>query len=541
MRTTRLEANAASLEDWIERRTGLVLAAFAAAYLAAFLVIDAVRPMWTDEFYSFYIARLPLPEMWNAMLTGADQHPPLFYLVTRLSLAIFGENELAVRLPATLGFLAMTLAVFAFARRRIPALFALIALLFPFLTGAVDYAEEGRGYGLVLGATGVALLCWQATSDQRRRRWALPGLALAMAAAPGFHYYAVFFVIPLAAGELVRTFQRRRLDWPVWLAFSATGASLLASLPALMAARSYGSTFWGSPTFEAASSYFRVVMAHSAIPLLLAFALAAIYITARRDEPEPPARTAREGLPLDELVALLATLAMPSLVVAVTIVAEAGYHFRYVLFPVFALGILLAVITAGLPRRAVVGALVLASMVSWLGVRAVFRIAERVAGEPTVEAESDFLRNRAPQDLPIVLSESLVLFRMNHYGASDLRERIVFLAEPAASLRFVKHDTIDRGLLDLEPYFPLPVERYCEYLQPGRRFLFYGHFSDGKWNWLSAALASDGFEVKMLGSLEGRVLLLVEAPAVLPSCAEGFVAPTRDMRASMRRAGPEGS
>jgi len=38
---------------------------------------------------------------------------------------------------------------------------------------------------------------------------------------------AVMLVFPLALGELVRSISRRKVDWPVWLAFCGAGLPLL--------------------------------------------------------------------------------------------------------------------------------------------------------------------------------------------------------------------------------------------------------------------------------------------------------------------------
>src|SRR6516225_11371469 len=65
--------------------------------LAGTLVIAARRPLWSDELYTYYIATLPsFSDIWSALVTGHEQVPA------------------GIRLPALLGCLVMSLALFKF-------------------------------------------------------------------------------------------------------------------------------------------------------------------------------------------------------------------------------------------------------------------------------------------------------------------------------------------------------------------------------------------------------------------------------------------
>src|SRR5262245_37315366 len=206
---------------------------FSIVYFAVTGLIAARRPIWTDEFFTLFISRAALyKEFWNALLTGADQHPPLFYLITHASLSLFGESELALRFPAIVGFWLFCVSIYIFARQRISVPYSFAAMVFPLATGAYLYAYEARGYALVLAFTGTSLVCWQATANAARRKYASAGLALSLFAAVGSHYYALLLLPPLILGELIRTYSQRRLNIAVWLAFSAAFIPLIASWPA---------------------------------------------------------------------------------------------------------------------------------------------------------------------------------------------------------------------------------------------------------------------------------------------------------------------
>jgi hypothetical protein len=70
---------------------------------------------------------------------------------------------------------------------------------------------------MVLGLSGIAVVCWDLASVARWRPIALLGLPLCLAGATATHLYAILMIVPLAMGELARTWERRRVDWLVWV------------------------------------------------------------------------------------------------------------------------------------------------------------------------------------------------------------------------------------------------------------------------------------------------------------------------------------
>src|SRR5690348_4567977 len=78
---------------------------FSALFLGGTGLIAARKPLWYDELFTVYLARLSRPgELWSALAGGTDLNPPLGYLACRATERFLGENALAVRLPALLGF-----------------------------------------------------------------------------------------------------------------------------------------------------------------------------------------------------------------------------------------------------------------------------------------------------------------------------------------------------------------------------------------------------------------------------------------------------
>lgn len=118
--------------------------------------------LWYDEAFTLYLAKLPVPQMIAA--TAGDVHPPLWYLVARLSCLVFGFNEWGVRMPSLIFGLAL-----------IPSVSILLDLLtvsprlkttsmWIIATGPtlILYATEARMYSLL-----ALIICWAAIFSLR--------------------------------------------------------------------------------------------------------------------------------------------------------------------------------------------------------------------------------------------------------------------------------------------------------------------------------------------------------------------------------------
>ena len=112
----------ANLEAAIEYLTNrfrfLLLGSFCLFYLVVTFATIGRKLIWTDEFFTLYLSRLGVRDLWAALMTGGDQHPLPFYLLHHFFLRVLGENPWALRLPATLGFLLMMLCIYQFVANR---------------------------------------------------------------------------------------------------------------------------------------------------------------------------------------------------------------------------------------------------------------------------------------------------------------------------------------------------------------------------------------------------------------------------------------
>ncbi len=223
-------------------------------YFADIFVRASRKCFWFDELFAVYLCRLPnFRSTWAAVTHGADFNPPLFYLLTRGAQRLFGEGLIATRLPEIVGVWLFCFCLFLFVERRAGALSGFIAGAFPFFTLVQFYAYEARAHGLVLGWCGLALVCWQRTTDGHKRYLWLACFGLFLVAALLTHIYAVYLIFPFALVEIYNLLYRRRPNWGVIavMAFAVTSVVLAVYLPLI---RAYRSSM--PATFSAASHDF---------------------------------------------------------------------------------------------------------------------------------------------------------------------------------------------------------------------------------------------------------------------------------------------
>jgi hypothetical protein len=479
----------------------LPLAALSVVYLVPTCLLAARRPLWHDEIYTLRLARLPgLADLWSALAAGADLVPPLFYVLTRAGLSLLGESPLALRLPAVLGLWVAALCAFRFVTRRTPGPGGGLAFLFLLVTHAAAYAYEARPTGLVFGFAGLALVSWQSAADGRRRHLALPALAGSLAAATATHYYGVLLLVPLAAGEVVRSRPAGRLDRPLGVAILLGAAPLPALLPLVRAARPFTATFWARPQWASIPEFYQVALAPAAIALVALLVLAAA----------PPRRyEAVPALPAHETVAVVGFVVAPAL--AVVLARQAGGPFapRYVLFAVIGLAILYARAARTLLHgRGIVAVLTIILAASFLR-NDVSALKQAAAQTADLAAVARFLEDRADPSLPLVIAQPGEFLEVAHAAPGRLADRLVYLADPAASVRHLGHDTADRALLALSRWTAVQVEEYGPWVAAHPDFQVY--VRDGQPWWLPLELPPARLETH--ARQDGYVLLRVHGAA----------------------------
>lgn len=509
----QLWRSAESFAVRLEKNRLLLIVGFTVLYVFSTSILARRKLLWNDELYTYYIAHLPtMTDVWGALMSGGEQLPPFFYLLTRVSIALFGSNNFALRLPEMFGFWMMCVCLFIFVARRASNFNALLAAIFPLLTFTYYYAFEARPYGLVLGFSALALLCWQSATMNCLRPLSIVCLALSLAAALSSHYYGIFAIFPLALGETARTLIKRRLDAPVWAAFCLAIVPLAWHLPLIRQARVYSSAFWSPPQWmDIPDVYFKMLYL-SVLPLILLLFLSGVYQSVRRDKLSFESRaTPKIAPPIYEVAAVLGFIIIPIVCVILAKFVTGAFTDRYAISAIIGFSILISFIAAKLnDNSTLVSSILVVCFVGYFGVLA-SKNTWKVSITPP-EIKIGLLQQKGEENLPIVAADPFTFIELNYYAPPEIGSRVLYLADPEISLRRLKQDSIERGIVSLlKPWFRLNVTDYKSYIAARPRFLLCG--DPQLFSWIVPQLEEDGMRLELKGFNRNTMLFMV-SPAM---------------------------
>ena len=504
--SARIERASVCVARLLDRRPLAAWSAFSLFYFGTAAWRASRKPFWFDELVTLHLCRLPgMKEVWAAFEGAVDSMPPLHHLLTRASLAIFGEGHISARVPAMVGVWLMCMCLYIFVRRHCPALYGWAAAATMALAMAsLRFSEEARSYGLLMGFTGLALVSWQSAVG-RHRRLCLCGLALSVAAAIFCHSWAVLVAPVLGLGELVRARVRRKLDWPVFAALSAGASAILVLVPAGMASSAaYAGSQWSRARLSGILEAYRFLMGPLVVPLWAALVLACIWWSLRAADRPGPAPSSVWRMPRAEVVLALALSALPVLTVTAGLFAGT-FAPRYALSALAGLCILTAYVSRAVERNGpILGILVVATALGWLALET----ARRPALTAYAESAEWAMAARGSPGLPIVVDDAFAFLRELHYAPKDVAGRLVFLADPARAHRATGNRSATTGLILLSRWRPVRVEQPEAFLAAHRRFYLLGR----EWfeSWLRSELVDSGAAVRLVRAGPFGQLYLVE-------------------------------
>lgn len=456
----------------------------------------ASRPLWYDELATYYVSGAPTAgAVFDALRGAADAQPPVLFFLTRGLRAVFGDSELAVRGQALLGFGLMLGCLFALARRRAPAVYALAAMLFAALTWGFDYAREARPYGLVMGFCALALLLWDLATDGRERRAGLlPGLAATLVLLLSCHYYAVLLLVPLGAGELVRTLRRRALDWPVWAALCSPPLVLVLYLPFIRAVRAaYQENFFSPAEWMDSWGFYLVLLDPAFLSLIAAMAAAGIVGWKWDSAPPGDDPSKRGSLYEPPLRAAVLTLALiPLVYVGLAMASTGAFVYRYALAALVGVTLVFVDVLHNQfgARTKAVGALCATLAVAFMGLRLAPAAQSFAGGGELRELKEDLAaieRATANDSAPVAVSAPQAFAQYAHYASPQLRARLEYWADPALAVKYVETDSGELALCNLAPWAGLQVGRYDENGE-NRESFYLAEVRGHKHDWITAEL-----------------------------------------------------
>lgn len=505
---TRLRNSANYLESFLAGHPVLTLAIFTVLYVPYVCARALLKPLWFDELATLLVARMDsISQIMAALGSGVDAHPPVSYVLIHWSSALPFNELISARVPSMFGFWLMCVCIYLFAARRGARIWALMALIFPFLTGLFFYATEARPYGLVLGFSALALLAWQYAPGSRYRALWLIVLSLSLAAAICTHYYAVLVPISLFCGEAVRTWRKKAVRWE-WVAIGAPYAVLVDLRPMISAQTSRLGVHWAQPSYEAVLEFYSTALDPAVISLAAAVLAVAIYEFIRRD----PETQAEESLPFEELAAAFAFAAIPIIAYVVAVLYTHSYTGRYSIAGLVGMSLVFWWVAQRFSRasleRALIAVLVLYAVVGIDELRTV----RRASRTNITRLLGDFYPFPFDGDLPIVVQDGRDYLEMVHYAPPELARRIYYLADAGQSMRLEGSLGVDVALLDLKKWVPLQVEDYRPFIAQHDRFLlFWGKPEEfALIGWQMTKMIEDGAKLELVRQHGNRLLFAVD-------------------------------
>ena len=348
----------------------------------------------------------------------------------------------------------------------------MLAAVVPVATNAYVYTYEARAYGLVLGLTGVALIAWQRAAEGGRRQLWLVLLCLSEAAALACHYYALLLFAPLAAGEAVRFWFRRKADSPLWAALAISLLPLLVLRPLIRSARTIAAGWFSIVEPRLVMDIYQEVLTPLVIPMLALVGAVAIAIAVSPRPEIAEERNVGPGAHPHEWIAMAVLVATPLWATGAAGWLIGSFVPRYALIWVLGFSALTACVAAAWsaqPRTT--GVLAVLTLVGWTAAKQVSS-ARFLLHEPPTLTYGRALGTHG-RDLPIAVTHGHIFLPLAEYAPPDVSSRLVLLTLPPRIVGVVG-ESGDGALVGLAKWVPLEVKTLDDFIAAHRRFLLYG-------------------------------------------------------------------
>jgi hypothetical protein len=442
-----------------------------------------------------------------------DLNPPVLYLLDYFSLHVFAHltgplQNTAARLPSLTGGLIASVALFAFLRGRVGALYALAGVGLLWDSRFFLFVTEDRPYALLVGLLVLLLLAWErATQPQRNPLWVCAVLLVGLAMM-GSHFMAGFLLLAFLGAETARAWCRGRLDAPVLLGLVVPFVIPLyyrqvfknydlMIFPAKfqVSVTSFGTVYWS-------------LLADQLPSLAICLLLCVIATTlSPPQELEAPGETRvfyavspeshKNHFTLPERVLFFGLLLEPLMSVISQSQRHAGFFLRYALpgcVPIAVLATLFLFRSFRHLKR--VALITVAATFVGTAVPLVLQLARALSPAETVVADAPATDYRTVSpELPLVAASGLTFVEMNHREDPNFLHRLYYLTDTPAAVQYA-HATMFEGEAKVSRMF-----HFQSFEAAHPKFLVLGTY-DYPEDWLLRKLQADGDSLRYLGRFE---------------------------------------
>jgi hypothetical protein len=497
----------------LERYKVLAVACYAAFFLLVCGLLSATKLLWYDELATYYPAKLPSSSaVIDYFQRGNDVHTPMASLAARVAMRLFGDGPVVDRLPFTLGYLIFCICIFVFIARRCPAVYAAAGMIFPALTLMFYYATELRPYGLVLGFAGLALVCWQAASDNILRPLSVAGLWLSLLSAMSCHYYAVFLLIPFTFAELTRTWIRKRIDWAVWSVLISSPAVLLIFLPAMHSALSIYPKEMQPPHLGQILTTYLILLSISNAPILGAIIVCILLAPSL----SCPQSGGFDRIPLPDWV-LAGTLALLPVFTVPAALKLGAFNERYILPMVAGVAIVLMFgLARSLKGDPFVGAVLTLFFLFWFAGKTLPEVRKQMHENGGLNTplgqrlRDNWNRELEQSDLPVAVSPAPLFMQIQHYVSDASRARIYYVTDEQKARLYNDSPTNEINMIRFSRAVTLQVVGFQEFVNNHPHFLVYAESS--RLHWLIPTLLERRAQVRLRKPSDSYPLFEVTMP-----------------------------
>jgi hypothetical protein len=463
--------------------------AFSLIYLL-FVAAAMRRGVWYDELFTLDIASASTPSRVMELIRKWDLNPPLSYFLTRWSMGIFGHGKLGLRLPSIIEFYTASAFLFAFLRKRLGNAFALFAVMILWEGPLFYYAVEARPYALLLMFFSILIFSWDRATASNRSSRALAGVFVGTLGMLLSHVFAPLSLAAIFLAEGVRFWRTRKADFALWAALVLPCLAILIYIPLFHIYRAVLFPFYDQASLRHIWTYFTDTLWDGA-PVLYATMIAFAGSGDRmKAQPLP--------FPLEQLVAACSLLCVPVLLNLVLMHGHRAFWPRYCITTAVTIYLVYACLLAcraGVGQR---GGYLAAGVLLFFGLLNVAHVMLR----SKAPSDAAILATIRP-DLPIVVENGLTFFEMNHFEESSLLDRVHYLKNRPASIKY-SHSTLFDDFepperLDKEFHIHAHVDDYASFLARHPQFLM---FTEGNGTyWLVSKLRDEGQQIEKMESV----------------------------------------
>jgi hypothetical protein len=368
---------------------------------------------------------------------------------------------------------------------------------------------EARPYGILVGFFGLALVSWDRVANFAvvgPVRWrALAGVGIGVTGMLLTHAYAPLWVMPFWAAELIRSWRKRRIDWPLWAVQLVPLVACLSYLPLIRNVEGAVVPSGGQGSLLKPFWYY-VAIFLGVCPALVAATFTAFGIAAWRYRSVTKVLGSESkssvGFQAPELTFLLAALLPPVLLNLVSMYTHGPFYGRHAFLTVLTVNLLVVLFLAYESRANRLSGMAAALMIVGFSVFFLWRLDMNSVAPDLKQPLLGKDLNRIHPELPLVADSILTYLEMDHYENPAVLARLYYLVDSEASIKYT-HSNLTEGVLVMKQHFPIRANAssYRDFAMQHRHFMIFGD-SDQHRGWLLLKLKAEGAQVTEIGRLE---------------------------------------